>query len=200
MRNVRPRRVVGVSGAPGAPRAVEALRALRAARVETHLVVSGGGALTIPQETGLTLDQFCALADVCYDSRDVGAAIASGTFPTLGMLVIPCSMKTAAGICSGYSDNLLLRAADVTLKEGRPLVLCARESPLSAIHLRNLYELARMGVRIVPPMLTYYTGTCQAADMTRHIVGKCLDQFQIPYPSRTCWTGLTPEAEVENTL
>ena len=151
------RLIVGVSGASGAPIAVQVLRALRQAGVESHLIHTDGGRRTAQAETGLTPEQFCALADCAYDNRDIGAGPASGTWRSCGMLIVPCSMKTLAGVHSGYSDSLLLRAADVTLKEARPLVLCPRETPLSPIHLRNLYELSQLGVRIVPPMLSYYT-------------------------------------------
>lgn len=111
---------------------------------------------------------------------NIGAAIASGSFAAAGMVVVPCSMKTAAGIHSGYSDNLILRAADVTLKEGRPLVLVPRETPLSPIHLRNLYELSMMGVAVVPPMMTFYNGPQTVDDMVTHTVGKILDRLGIP--------------------
>lgn len=195
MEGVKRRLVVGISGASGAPLAVETLRALRAAGVESHLVVSRSGELTLAQETGMTVKELESLAHTVYHNGDVGAAIASGTFRTMGMLVVPCSMKTAAGICSGYSDSLLLRSADVTLKEGRPLVLCARETPLSPIHLRNLYDLSRLGARVVPPMLTYYTNSRTAEDMTRHTVGKLLDQFGIVWAERTNWTGMAQSEE-----
>ncbi len=195
MEGVKRRLVVGISGASGAPLAVETLRALRAVGVESHLVVSRSGELTLAQETGMTVKELESLAHTVYYNGDVGAAIASGTFRTMGMLVVPCSMKTAAGICSGYSDSLLLRSADVTLKEGRPLVLCARETPLSPIHLRNLYDLSRLGARVVPPMLTYYTNPRTAEDMTRHTVGKLLDQFGIVWAERTNWTGMAQSEE-----
>ena len=144
------RLIVGISGASGAPLAVELLKILRTVGVETHVVLTRGGALTLKQECDM--DGLEGLADVLYDNRDIGARPASGSFKTDGMLVVPCSMKTVAGICSGYSDNLLLRAADVTLKEGRKLVLAPRETPFSTIHLRNLYELSRMGGTMATPI------------------------------------------------
>lgn len=175
---MKKRLIVGMSGASGAPLTVELLRRLRALdNVETHLVVTRGAEMTLRQETGMTLDELSGLADVCYPTDAVGATIASGSFRTAGMIVVPCSMKTAAGILSGYSDNLLLRAADVTIKEGRKLVLVARESPLSPIHLRNLYELSRMGVVIQPPMLTYYDHPTSVADCTRTAVNRMLRQL-----------------------
>lgn len=182
--------MVGISGASGAILGIDLLRALReVGRFETHLVISGGGERTIAGETGLTLDQVRALADVCHDFDDIGAPIASGSFRTAGMVILPCSMKTLAGIACGYSDNLELRAADVTLKEGRKLVLGVRETPLSRIHLRNMLTLAEMGAVILPPMMTYYSGPQTVEDMTRHIVGKVLDQFGVDAPGFRRWGG-----------
>ena len=182
--------VVGISGGSGIPLAVELLRQLRSIEdVETHLVCTRGGEITAAQESDLSMDEICALADVVYDNKDIGAHIASGTFKTDGMVVVPCSMKTVAGICSGYTDNLLLRAADVTLKERRKLVLVARECPLNTIHLRNMYELSQMGVEILPPMLTYYNHPKTVEDCTRHIVGKILDRFGIEGEDFRRWNG-----------
>lgn len=185
------RLIVGVTGASGAPIAVELLRQLRKYHpsIETHLVVSRGAELTLRQECGMDVEELRTLAGVFHENDAVGASIASGSFQTMGMVIAPCSMKTVAGIASGYSDNLLLRAADVCLKERRKLVLCARESPLSPIHLRNLYELSRMGAVILPPMLTYYQRPESVEDMTRHIVGKLLDQFGLDCPGFRRWEG-----------
>ena len=173
------RLIVGVSGASGAPLAVELLRQLHDdhPEIETHLVVSRGGALTLRQECGMGLGELQALAGVFHENDAIGASIASGSFPAMGMVVVPCSMKTVAGIVSGYSDNLLLRAADVCLKERRKLVLAARESPLSTVHLRNLYEASRLGAVIVPPMLTYYNNPGTVDEMTRYTVQRVLSQF-----------------------
>ena len=173
------RLVVGMSGASGAPLTVELLRQLHDGHpeIETHLVVSRGGALTLQQECGMELDELRALASVFHENDAIGASIASGSFPTMGMVIVPCSMKTVAGVVSGYSDNLLLRAADVCLKERRKLVLAARESPLSTVHLRNLYEASRLGAVIVPPMLTYYNHPGAVDEMTRYTVGRVLSQF-----------------------
>lgn len=173
------------------PIALELLRQLKEnPEVETHLMYTRGAELTLAQETGVTPAELDALADVVYDNRNIGAGPASGTFQTMGMVVVPCSMKTAAGICSGYSENLLLRAADVTLKERRKLVLVARECPLSTIHLRNLLELSQMGVEILPPMLTYYNHPKTLEDCTRHIVGKILDRFGIEGDHFRRWEGM----------
>lgn len=184
------RLVVGISGASGAMLGIELLRTLReTGRFETHLVISGGGERTILEETPYALEEVRALADVSHDFYDIGASIASGSFRTAGMVILPCSMKTLAGIACGYSDNLELRAADVTLKEGRRLVLGVRETPLSRIHLRNMLTLAEMGAVILPPMMTYYSGPQTVADMTRHVVGKVLDQFGVDAPGFRRWTG-----------
>ena len=188
--NMTKRLIVGISGASGAPIAVELLRALRNTEVESHLIISRGGEYTIPQETSLSVPQVRALADTVYSLEDLGAGPASGTWESLGMAVVPCSMKTAAGIWSGYSDTLLLRAADVVLKERRRLVLTARESPLSTIHLRNLYELSSMGAVILPPVVSYYHRPQSPEDITRHLVGKILDQFGIEAPGFCRWDGL----------
>ncbi|MGM9618223.1 MAG: UbiX family flavin prenyltransferase [Oscillospiraceae bacterium] len=182
------RLIVGVSGASGAPLTVALLQALKETGVETHAVLTRGGELTLRQECGL--ESLEGLADVVYDVQDIGAGPASGSFKAMGMIVIPCSMKTAAGIHSGYSDNLLLRAADVTLKERRKLVLVAREAPFSTIHLRNLYELSRMGAVILPPMLSYYQRPETVVEMTYHTVCKALDQFGIEAPGFRRWEGM----------
>ena len=185
---MKQRLVIGISGASGAPLAVDLLKALKPTNVETHVVVTRGGMLTLREECGM--DSVADLADVIYDNHDIGAGPASGSFRTMGMIVIPCSMKTAAGIHSGYSDNLLLRAADVTLKERRKLVLVARETPLSTIHLRNLYELSQMGAIIVPPVLSYYQKPGTLEDMNRHIVCKVLDQFSVETADFRRWEGM----------
>lgn len=185
------RLIVGMSGASGAPLTVELLRQLREnhPEVETHLVVTRGGELTLVQETGVTLDGLRALVGVFHENDAIGASIASGSFQTMGMIVVPCSMKTVAGIVSGYSDNLLLRTTDVCLKERRKLVLAARESPLSAVHLRNLYEASRLGAVIVPPMLTYYNHPSTVDEMTRHTVNRILSQFSLDEGSYQ-WEGM----------
>ncbi|MCD8014771.1 MAG: UbiX family flavin prenyltransferase [Lachnospiraceae bacterium] len=150
--------VVGISGASGFPLAVCLLKELKKIpEVETHLVFTYGAELTAKQESGMDAVQIRALADVCYENSNIGAAIASGTFLTEGMIILPCSMKTVSGIAHGFSENLLLRAADVTIKERRNLVLAVREMPLSPIHLENMLTLSRLqNVYIMPPMVTYY--------------------------------------------
>lgn len=183
----RDRILVGISGASGAPLTIELLRALQQTELECHLIVTSGGWRTITEETGMTSEQVCALADAVHDIDNIGAPPASGSWRTLGMAVVPCSMKTLAGIHSGYSDNLLLRAADVTLKERRKLVLVPRECPMSPIHLRNQYELSMMGAVIMPPVLSYYNHPASIEDMARHLVGKILDQFGVEYNGFRRW-------------
>jgi 4-hydroxy-3-polyprenylbenzoate decarboxylase len=174
------RLVVGISGASGAAIAIGLLKELRPrAGWETHLVISRGARRTIEMETDYSLAEVEALATQCHAIEDVGASIASGTFKSAGMVVVPCSMKTVSGIAHGFSENLLLRAADVTIKERRKLILVARESPLSQIHLSNLLSLASMGVIILPPVLTFYNRPKSIEDMTQHIVGKILDSFGV---------------------
>ena len=182
------RLVVGISGASGAILGIELLQAMRhVPGWETHLVVSNGGRRTLAHETSWSVEEVAALATRFHPIEDVGALIASGTFKTCGMVVAPCSMKTVAGIASGYSDNLLLRAADVVLKERRRLVLVARESPLSPVHLRNLQTVSDLGAVILPPVLTFYNKPTSIQDMTRHIVGKILDVFDLEFPDFKRW-------------
>ena len=185
---VMKRIVIGLSGASGMPIAVRLLEALKAdSEIETHLVMTKGAVQTIEQETKLSVEEVKALADVVYDLEDIGAAIASGTFKTMGMIICPASMKTVAGIASGYSDNLLLRAADVVIKERRKLVVVARETPLSHIHLKNLCTLSAAGAIILPPMQTYYNLPETIDDMVNHTVGKILDCFDIEYDKLRRW-------------
>lgn len=184
----RKRLIVAMTGSSGATLGIEVLRALKAASpLELHLVVSRGAELTIAQETDCTLEDVYALADQVHALHNIGASIASGTFRTEGMLIVPCSMKTVAGIACGYSDNLILRAADVILKERRKLVLVARETPLSTIHLRNMLSLSEMGAIILPPMVSYYHRPRTLQELNGHLVGKILDQFGIPYDGLKRW-------------
>jgi 4-hydroxy-3-polyprenylbenzoate decarboxylase len=180
--NDKKRLVVGISGASGAILGIEVLKALRSnPEWETHVVITSMAKKTIAIETEYAPDEAAALADYAYDADDLSAPIASGTFVTHGMAIAPCSMKTAAGIACGYSENLLLRAADVTLKEGRKLVIAARECPLSVVHLKNLLALAEMGAVIMPPMLGFYNKPESINDVINHIVGKILGSFDIAH-------------------
>lgn len=154
------------------------------------LVMSRSAKLTLEQETDWSVSQVEALADEVLEQDNIGAGPASGSYRTEGMVIVPCSMKTAAGIVSGYTDNLLLRAADVTIKEKRPLVLAARETPMSEIHLRNLYELSRLSnVWIVPPMMTFYQKPESIDDMVTHLAAKLLLPFGVEVKEYRRWKG-----------
>ena len=177
------RLIVGISGASGVVIAVELLRRLKDMKdVETHLIVTEGAELTIKHETNFDLYAVKQLADVVYNVNEMDASIASGSFLTDGMVIVPCSMKTVAGIASGYAENLLLRAADVCIKEHRKLIVVPREMPFSRIHLRNMLELANNGVIILPPLMTFYNVPSTIQQQIDHIVGKILKQFNLPSP------------------
>ena len=180
--------IIGVSGASGSAFAYRALEVLRGASdVETHLVVSRQAARTIELETKKTVKDFEALADVSYDHDDLAAAISSGSFITEGMLVIPCSIGSAAAIAYSLNANLLVRVADVCLKERRKLVLVVRETPLHAGHLRTLTQLAETGAVIMPPMPALYAKPKTVDDIVAHTVGKALDQFGIEHKLFERW-------------
>lgn len=181
--------IVGITGATGAIFGVRLLHALRAAEVESHLVLSKWGQQTIEHETGLTLDDLRGLASVTHGSANMAATISSGSFPTEGMVVAPCSMRTLAAIAHGYGESLVHRAADVILKERRKLVLLTRETPLSEVHLENMLKLARMGVTILPPMPAFYNKPQTIDDIVDHIVARVLDQFGIPADFAKRWDG-----------
>ncbi|MCI2422114.1 UbiX family flavin prenyltransferase [Saccharopolyspora sp. K220] len=185
------RLIVAMTGATGAVLGVRLLERLRAMPdVETHLLISRWARSTIEFETGLSVREVGALADFVHPPDDQGAAISSGSFRVDGMVVVPCSMKTLAGIRAGYADSLIGRAADVVLKERRQLVLVARESPLSEIHLENMLALARMGVQIVPPMPAFYQRPSSVEDIVEHIAVRVLDQFDLPAPEAKRWQGM----------
>lgn len=182
--------VIGVTGASGMPLTAAVLQGFReAGGWRTYLVMTEAAVLTADLEYNGGAAALRALADECCNAADVSHAVASGTFLTEGMIVVPCSMKTVAGICSGYSDNLLLRAADVTLKERRRLVLVPREAPLSTIHCRNLYELSRMGCILIPPVLSFYQNPETIDDLVNHIAGKVLDCFGVRHSDMKRWQG-----------
>ena len=185
------RLIVGITGATGAVLGVRLLERLSTmSEVETHLVISRWGRATVELETGRSVHEINALADVAYAPEDQGAAISSGSFRVDGMVIVPCSMKTLAGIRTGYADSLVIRAADVVLKERRPLVLVPRETPLSEIHLDNMLALTRMGVRIVPPMPAFYHRPSTVDEIVDHIVTRVLDQFDLPVPQAKRWQGM----------
>lgn len=174
------RLIIGVTGASGAPLALELLRELtKIEDLETHVILSHCGELTLEHEAGLRREDLIPLCTRLYDNEDYGAAPASGSFPTLGMVIIPCSMKTLAGVVSGYCNTLLLRAADVTMKERRKLVLVPRECPFSTLHLRNLAAASELGATVIPPVPAYYNHPKTIEDVNRQIVQKVLAQFEL---------------------
>ena len=183
--------IVGASGASGFPLLIKCLELIREAQgYSSELILSDAAELTAGYEmdNGWNIDKVKALAGKTYDIDDTGAAPASGSYKNAGMLVVPCSMKTLAGIHSGYAENLLLRAADVTIKEQREIVLAVRESPLSPIHLRNMYELSMIrGVHIIPPMMTFYNRPESIEEMTYHIAAKLVEPFGIEAPLYKRW-------------
>lgn len=181
------RLVVGITGASGVVYGVRTLELLRAAAIETHLVLTRSAALTIGYELELTVDRIKALATIVHPVTDVGAAIASGSFQTDGMIVAPCSMHTLAAIATGNCDNLLTRAADVTLKERRRLVLLARETPLHLGHLRNMALVTEMGAIVAPPVPGFYAKPQTIGELVDHTVGRVLDLFGIDTPGVTRW-------------
>jgi 4-hydroxy-3-polyprenylbenzoate decarboxylase len=189
------RLVVGISGASGAIYGIRLLQVLAGrSDIETHLVISPPARRTILQETDFSLEEVAALATCVYDHKDVGAAIASGSFRTLGMVVAPCSIKTLSAIANCYSDNLLTRAADVTLKEGRRLILLTRETPLHAGHLRLMLRLAESGVVIVPPVPAFYNRPSSLSDIIDHTIGRVLDRLGIEQVLVPEWAGTQARA------
>jgi len=184
------RLVVGVTGATGAIYAQRLLQVLReTGQVETHLVISPPGVLTIKHELGMSRRDFHELADEVHSFRDIGASLASGSFATSGMVVAPCSVRTLAAIAHGFSDNLITRAADVTLKERRRLVLMLRETPFNLAHLRNMMAVTEMGGVIFPPLPAFYLHPQSIQEMVDHTVARVLDLFDITVPSPR-WEGM----------
>ena len=186
------RLIVGISGASGAISGVRLLHVLRdVAGVETHLVMSQAARQTLSLETDLSLRDVQALADVVHDARDIAASISSGSFKTAGMVILPCSIKTLSGIVNSYTDTLVTRAADVVLKERRPLVLCVRETPLHLGHLRLMTQAAELGAVIMPPVPAFYHRPQTLDDVINQTVNRVLDQFDIDLPKDlfTRWQG-----------
>lgn len=185
------RLVVGISGASGAVLGVRLLEVLaQIDTVETHLIISQAARITISHETGRSVKQAEALADVVYNPRDVGAAIASGSFPTDGMVIIPCSIKTLSAVAHCYASDLLSRAADVTLKEGRPLLLVVRETPLHLGHLRLMVQAAEMGAIIFPPVPAFYARPSSMDEMVDNTVGRILARLGIDNALFKQWKGV----------
>ena len=177
------RLIVGISGASGAIYGVRLLQVLRdVAEVETHLVMSQAARQTLSLETDYSLRDVQALANVVHDARDIAANISSGSFKTAGMVILPCSIKTLSGIVHSYTDGLLTRAADVVLKERRPLVLCVRETPLHLGHLRLMTQAAELGAVIMPPVPAFYHRPQSVMDIVDQTVNRVVDQFDIELP------------------
>jgi flavin prenyltransferase len=181
--------VVGITGASGAIFGIRTLEALRALEVETHLIVSKWARSTIAHETSMSLEELEKLASTAHHPDNQAAPVSSGSFKTDGMIVAPCSMKTLAAIRAGFGDSLICRAADVHLKERRKLVLLARESPFSEIHLENMLALSRMGAVIFPPIPAFYNHPASVDQIINHIVGRVLDQFGLDMPGLARWSG-----------
>ena len=191
METAKPQRlIVGITGATGTIFGVRILQMLHGSGVETHLVVSKWAARTLTHETPFSLKEVQDLATTSYGSGDQGAAISSGSFVTLGMVIAPCSMRTLAAIAHGLGDNLIHRAADVVLKERRKLVLVVRESPFNEIHLENMLKLARMGVVILPPVPAFYNHPQSLDDMINHVAMRVVDQFDIHLDVMNRWDGV----------
>jgi len=184
------RLVVAITGASGSNYGIRLLVVLRAATsVELHLVISVAGKRTVVEETDFSIADVEALAHHRYDVKDIGATLASGSFRTGGMVIAPCSIKTAGAIAACYADGLIARAADVTLKEGRPLILLVRETPLHVGHLRMLTTLAEMGAVIVPPVPAFYNRPKELDDIINHTVARVLDRLQLPQTLVGEWQG-----------
>ena len=191
MQETKPTRlIVGITGATGTIFGVRLLQMLHGSGVETHLVMSKWAARTLIHETPHTLKEVQGLATHSYGLGDQGAAISSGSFITLGMVIAPCSMRTLAAIAHGLGDNLIHRAADVILKERRKLVLVVRESPFNEIHLENMLKLSRMGVVILPPLPAFYNQPQNLDDMINHIAMRIIDQFDIHLDVMNRWDGV----------
>jgi 4-hydroxy-3-polyprenylbenzoate decarboxylase len=191
MNEAKPTRlIVGITGATGTIFGVRLLQMLHGSGVETHLVMSKWGARTLAHETPHSLKEVQDLATHNYPLGDQGAAISSGSFITLGMVVAPCSMRTLSAIAHGQGDNLIHRAADVILKERRKLVLVVRESPFNEIHLENMLKLSRMGVIILPPVPAFYNQPQNLDDMINHVTMRTLDQFDIHLDVMNRWDGV----------
>ena len=183
----KPRLVVGISGASGAVYGLRVLQAAAELELETHLVVSKGAIITLQQELGMSPTELAALATVSHRLGDIGASIASGSFHTLGMIIAPCSIRTLSEISSGMTTSLLTRAADVTLKERRPLVLMVRESPFHLGHLRTMVRVTEMGAIVAPPMPAFYAAPQSLQDVIDQSVGRVLDLLGLNWRPTRRW-------------
>jgi 4-hydroxy-3-polyprenylbenzoate decarboxylase len=188
--------IIAITGATGAIYGIRLLEALASLKdIETHLVISAAGEKTIACETSRKVSEIRKLADYCYTVDDIGAPIASGSFKSAGMIIAPCTIKTMSAVANSYSDNLITRAADVTLKERRKLVVMVRETPLHLGHLKNMERLAEMGAIIMPPMPAFYHQPQTVQDIVDHTVGKALDMFDIKHELFSRWSGLALESD-----
>lgn len=190
--------VVGITGASGVIYGVELLKALQNTDVETHLILSESAGRNLAIETNYSIKDVRSLADVVYSNKDVGAAVASGSFLTRGMVVVPCTIKSLSGIAYSYADNLITRAADVTLKEKRTLVMMVRETPLHKGHLEMMARCADLGATILPPMPSFYHGPQSIQDIINQSIGKVLDQVGIEHNLFRRW-GSKPEEATKAT-
>lgn len=182
---------VGVSGATGVQMSYYLLKALRSIEgMEIHLIVSSGAKRTWELECDFPIERLYELADVIHDEHNMAASVSSGSFVTDGMIIMPCSMKTLAAVANGYAENLIVRAADVCLKENRRVVIVPREMPFGKIHLRNMLTAAENGCSIISPVLTFYNGACTVDDQINHVVGKILLQFGFTYDKFVPWRGV----------
>ena len=179
--------IIGITGSTGAIYGIRMLEVLKKLGVQTHLVISEWGEKCIAMETEYTSDHVKSLASSTSDEKNMASSVSSGTHRVDGMIVAPCSMKTLAAIANGYDDTLVARAAGVTIKESRKLILMVRETPLSAIHLENMLKLSRLGVVILPPVTEFYTKPKTIDDIVNHAVGKCLDQFDLEHDLYPRW-------------
>jgi 4-hydroxy-3-polyprenylbenzoate decarboxylase len=186
---VSKRMIIAITGASGVIYGIHMLRAMRETPYETHLIISDSGCRTIEIETGLNPDEIKQMADYTYSYTDVGAALASGSFITEGMTVVPCTIKTLSGIANSYTDNLIVRAADVTLKEKRKLLLVVRETPLHIGHLRLMTMAAELGAHLLPPVPAFYHQPKTIDDIINHTIGKIFDYFDIEHNLFKRWSG-----------
>jgi 4-hydroxy-3-polyprenylbenzoate decarboxylase len=192
--SLKSRLIIGISGASGAVYGVRLLQALQDLPVETHLVMSKAAEMTLAYETEFKAKDVRALADHWYPVADVGAAISSGSFQTLGMIIAPCSVRSMAEIATGVTTNLLTRAADVVLKERRRLVLITREAPLNLAHIRNMASVTEMGGVIFPPVPAFYSRAKTIDDLVNHTVGRVLDLFGVAHDNIKRWQGMKHDA------
>jgi 4-hydroxy-3-polyprenylbenzoate decarboxylase len=183
------RLIIGITGASGAMLGIRLLEALKPISIETHLVLSDSSHRTILKETDRQPEDVLSLANVSYDFRDIGAAIASGSFSTIGMVIIPCSIKTLSAVANSYTDDLISRSADVTLKEGRPLVLVVRETPYHPGHLRLMTDASQMGAIIYPPVPAFYIRPCSVDDIINNTVGRILARLGVENDLYQEWSG-----------